>query len=93
MAKETVIESEAVALETVKELFKVGATFACQKLLDKDGQSKGRLIVIYDAGREYGNDSSGKPSQSLNEELLGRVLVARGADMNQKREEESEVAQ
>lgn len=90
MAKETIIESEAVALRTIQELFRCGATFGCQKLLDEQGHSKGRLIVIFDEGRGYADDSSGQPSESVNPELLGRVLVAREADMNQRREEESE---
>jgi hypothetical protein len=90
MAKESIIESESVALETIKELFKVGATFGCQKLLDEQGQSKGRLIIIFDEGRGYADDSSGEPSDYVNKDLLGRVLVAREADMRQRQAEESE---
>jgi hypothetical protein len=70
-ATQRVIESESIALETTIELFRKGATFGVQKI------PEGRLIVIFNTGTPYSDDSAGKPSETLDEELLGRVLVER----------------
>jgi len=69
----SLIESPSDALDTIKELFKRGATFGCQKL------DKGWVVVIFYEGRGYGDDSAGSPVEMVNQELLGRVLAARHA--------------
>lgn len=72
-----VIESPIAALEAMKELFRRQATFGCEKI------EAGWVIVVFDPGRSYADDSAGQPSEIINEEHLGRVLAAR----SQQREE------
>lgn len=85
---ETEIESPAIALETIKELFKRSATFAAQPLM-RDGIQCGWILVVYDAGRSFAEAdvSYGAPKESANPKLLGEVLAAR-ADMNRESQDE-----
>lgn len=70
-SNEQLIESPTDALEAMKELFKREATFGCEKI------KAGWLIVIFDPGRGYADDSAGQPSEIVYEEHLGRVLAAK----------------
>ena len=76
--REQLIESPPDALQAIKELFKREATFGCEKI------KAGWLIIIFDEGRSYADDSAGHPSEIINREHLGRVLAARDAETTQE---------
>jgi len=79
-ARSSLIESPSDALDTINELFRREATFGCEKI------EAGWVIVIFDPGRSYADDSAGQPSEMINEEHTGRVLAARRASIRTREE-------